>query len=94
MMNPVDKAAWDAGFRKSGETRTCSLANDKMFDMDLIKDERMPRGWVGLRTEQGVLCIGPKGSFFVPSMPSLRPTIRARADHPEKSPDKPISGDV
>ncbi len=68
-MSGIDNLAYDAGFRKAGEvtTSTASEQEDNFHGLEVIPTRLMPEGWFGLRTEKGVTCVGPKGTFFVPA---------------------------
>lgn len=64
----IDTLARSAGFLKAGET-TANAAPETggtFADMDVIGSPVMPEGWLGMRTERGVMCVGPSGSFWVP----------------------------
>jgi hypothetical protein len=69
-MNKIDALARDAGFRKSGEAMTCSTLGKggELAGIDIIVEPLMPEGWLGMRTDKGVMCMGPDGkSFWVPA---------------------------
>ena len=57
-----------AGFTKSGEACTANVQTDadKALGLDIVTTPIMPEGWLGMRTDKGVICMGPAGSFWVP----------------------------
>ena len=68
MTASLDQMARDAGFRKPGEAQTCNVDPEKPFGIDLFETRLTPEGWIGMRTDKGVTCLGPNGeSFFVPT---------------------------
>jgi len=69
-MARIDALARAAGFRKSNEITTCSDSSkvDAFAGIDIIGSPLMPEGWIGMRTDKGVMCIGPEGkSVWVPA---------------------------
>lgn len=68
-MTPGERIAYQAGFRKSGEimTSTDPRKVGEFSGMDILSEPLMPEGWFALRTDEGALCVGPKGSFWVPA---------------------------
>lgn len=67
-MAQLDDMARAAGFTKPGEARTANMAidADKPLGFDVVTTPIMPEGWFGMRTDKGVICVGPNGSFWVP----------------------------
>lgn len=68
----LEDLARQAGFfSKDGilQSATSSRAPDReqIFGMDFVPTPIMPKGWIGMRTEKGVMCVGPSGSFWVPA---------------------------
>ena len=69
-MPKIDMLARAAGFRKPNGTLTCSDPSKvaEFAGIDIIAEPTMPEGWLGMRTERGVMCMGPDGkSFWVPA---------------------------
>lgn len=67
-MTPAERIAHQAGFRKGGDISSCTDP-DKVAEfggMDIASSPIMPEGWFAMRTDKGALCVGPKGSFWVP----------------------------
>lgn len=65
----IDTLARAAGFKTASDFTT-SNANEKIeeaFGLDVITSPLMPEGWFALRNGKGALCVGPKGSFWVPA---------------------------
>jgi hypothetical protein len=69
-MGDVDRMARAAGFINSSEVTTCTDP-DKVTEfagIDIVASPTMPEGWVGMRTDKGVMCMGPGGnSLWVPA---------------------------
>ena len=60
MTNAMDIIAYNAGFRKIGETNTCSQVDESLsLEIDVISSRIMPEGWIGFRTKEGITCFGP-----------------------------------
>jgi len=75
-MTPVELIARQAGFRKADEITTNNTAPTKALGLDVVPSEIMPEGWLGLRTEKGVTCMGPDGQvFFVPAFDQGAPKL-------------------
>ncbi len=74
-MAKLDDLARAAGFKKAGEICT-SCDPEKVSEiggMDIIADPLMPEGWFALRSDKGAMCVGPKGSFWVPAFDPFAP---------------------
>lgn len=71
MTDQASQTARDAGFltrdEMLGQSTVNNASNDQILGMDVVSSRIMPEGWFGLRTEKGVMCVGPKGSFWVPA---------------------------
>lgn len=63
-----------AGFKTREDqlrAQTSNAATGQSFaGMDIVETGIMPEGWIGLRTDKGVMCVGPKGSIWVPAYES------------------------
>ena len=73
-MSPGELIARDAGFLKAGEMTTATEPSKvgEFGGMDIVSSPIMPKDWFALRTERGALCVGPKGSFYVPFYNSIK----------------------
>jgi hypothetical protein len=67
-MTPIERMAYDAGFRQDGDAFTSSVdvGPGNAFGMDIVTAPLMPDGFMAIRTEKGAMVIGPNGAIWVP----------------------------
>lgn len=69
-MTKIDALARAAGFIKPREAMTCADPDkvEEFAGIDIVAEPLMPEGWIGMRTDKGVMCMGPDGkSLWVPA---------------------------
>ncbi len=69
-MSQIDRIARDAGFTNSEDLMTCTDPSKvtQFSGIDIVGEPLMPEGWLGMRADKGVMCLGPDGkSLWVPA---------------------------
>lgn len=98
-MSTIEEMAREAGFLSEADIlgRTTNSMSEPTSDamvMEFVPSNIMPDGWFGLRTDKGVMCVGLKGSFWVPAFDVQEMMEgRLRCNQTEAIRDRPTSDD-